>query len=81
MPVPFYTIGQALRRFEHKVFDDYVDAVKDGVLYLAREIRSIQAGKVQEYALLSLLIVCTLTVLIILIVNDSLSGLLGIILN
>ena len=77
----FFTIGQALRRFEHKVFDDYVDAVKDGVLYLAREIRSIQAGKVQEYALLSLLIVCTLTVLIILIVNDSLAGWLGIILN
>ena len=69
----FYTIGQYLKRFEEVVIGDGVDALKDGVFYLARELRSIQAGKIQEYALLSLLIAATLAALILFVV-PSISG-------
>ena len=75
----FYTVGEWFRKTEIAIWDDGLDAVKDGVLWLARELRTIQAGKVQEYALLSVLIIFTLTALILLISTDMFAGLLGVI--
>jgi NADH-quinone oxidoreductase subunit L len=56
------------KRFEERVISDGVDALKDGVLWVAREFRTIQTGKLQEYALFSLGI-ATLLALLILAIN------------
>lgn len=48
-----FAIGGALATFERAVFGDGIDWLKDRFLDLAREFRTFQSGKIQEYALLS----------------------------
>ena len=60
-----YTIGQYMKRFEEVVISDGVDWVKDGFLDMAREFRTIQTGKLQEYALVSTGIASVLAILIL----------------
>lgn len=61
-----YAFGQYVKRFEERVINDGVDAIKDGVLWLSKEFRSIQAGNIQEYALMSVLTAAAFTILLIL---------------
>lgn len=75
-----YAGANYFKRFEERVISDGVDAIKDGVLWVAREFRTIQTGKIQEYALFSLGI-ATLLALLILAINyrwfEGLFGLIG----
>ncbi len=61
----FYGIARIAKAIENAVFDDFVDWVKDRFLQLSREFRSIQTGKIQEYALISTLMAVALVVVII----------------
>ncbi|MCL4867423.1 MAG: NADH-quinone oxidoreductase subunit L [Anaerolineae bacterium] len=61
-----YAMGQYVKRFEERVINDGVDAIKDAVLWLSKEFRSIQAGNIQEYALMSVLTAAAFTILLIL---------------
>jgi NADH-quinone oxidoreductase subunit L len=62
-----YAAGEYFKRFEEVVISDGVDRVKDWVLASAREFRSIQTGKIQEYALVSMFIAWALTAVVLLI--------------
>jgi NADH-quinone oxidoreductase subunit L len=73
-----YAVGHYARRFEEVVISEGVDRVKDWVLASAREFRSIQTGKIQEYALISILIAWALTAVVLLVASgwfDRLSNL------
>lgn len=61
----FYGLARIAKVIENAVFDDFVDGVKDRFLWLSREFRTIQTGKVQEYALISTLMAVALVVVII----------------
>ncbi|MCB8919622.1 MAG: NADH-quinone oxidoreductase subunit L [Ardenticatenaceae bacterium] len=65
-----YWFGHYVRRFEEVVISGGVDAVKDGVLSMAKEFRTIQTGKIQEYALFSTGIASLLALLILAINYD-----------
>jgi NADH-quinone oxidoreductase subunit L len=60
-----YRIGAMAKRTEELVFGDGVDWVKDQVLEVARASRSLQTGKIQEYAWLSMILAGALTVFIL----------------
>ncbi len=60
-----YRLGQAFKRFEEVIISGGVDRVKDEFLGAAREFRSIQTGKLQEYALVSAGIASVLAILIL----------------
>ncbi len=60
-----YTIGHYMKRFEEVVISGGVDWVKDEFLGTAREFRTIQTGKLQEYALVSAGIASVLAILIL----------------
>ena len=60
-----YGIGQIMKRFEEVVIKGGVDRVKDEFLGMAREFRTIQTGKLQEYALVSAGIASVLAILIL----------------
>lgn len=60
-----YALGQTMKRFEEVVVSDGVDAIKDAVLNSAREFRTIQTGKLQEYVLVSTGIATVLALLIL----------------
>lgn len=62
-----YAIGRYMKRFEERVISDGVDAVKDAFLGAAREFRTIQTGKLQEYVLVSTGIASILAILILVI--------------
>jgi NADH-quinone oxidoreductase subunit L len=62
-----YVIGRYMKRFEERVISDGVDAIKDGFLGGAREFRTIQTGKLQEYVLVSTGIASILAILILVI--------------
>jgi NADH-quinone oxidoreductase subunit L len=64
-----YNIGYYARRFEEVVISGGVDWVKDQFLAMAREFRQLQTGKIQEYALVSILIASALAFVIIFIIN------------
>jgi NADH-quinone oxidoreductase subunit L len=66
-----YRIGHYMKRFEEVVISGGVDKVKDGVLYLANEFRSLQSGRIQEYIVVSVLIGWALLV-VILVINSGL---------
>ncbi|HUM69735.1 MAG TPA: hypothetical protein PLK31_12925, partial [Chloroflexota bacterium] len=55
-----YAIGRYCKRFEEVVISGGVDKIKDGFLYLARESRLLQSGRIQEYVLYSGLIAVAL---------------------
>ncbi|MFW6042130.1 MAG: NADH-quinone oxidoreductase subunit L [Chloroflexota bacterium] len=71
-----YRVGQFMKRFEEVVISEGVDRVKDGFLDLSREFRTIQTGKLQEYALVSAGIASVLAILI-LAINYGWLGVLG----
>ena len=60
-----YSVGQTMKRFEEVVISEGVDRVKDEFLGTAREFRTIQTGKLQEYALVSAGIASVLAILIL----------------
>ncbi len=64
-----YALGHAARRFEEVVVSGGVDWIKDQFLSLAREFRYLQTGKIQEYALISVLIAAALAAVVLLINN------------
>jgi NADH-quinone oxidoreductase subunit L len=51
-----FRLGYYMKRFEEIVISGGVDRVKDGVLYVANEFRSLQSGRVQEYVVVSVII-------------------------
>jgi NADH-quinone oxidoreductase subunit L len=61
----FLGLARIAKMIENAVFDDFVNGVKDRFLWLSREFRTIQTGKVQEYALISTLMAVALVVVII----------------
>ncbi len=60
-----FAIGLAARETENAVFGRGVDRIKDGFLWLSREFRSIQTGKIQEYALISTFMAVALVIVIV----------------
>ena len=60
-----YRLGSYMKRFEERVISGGVDSVKDWVLAGAKEFRTIQTGKIQEYALFSVGIGALLALLIL----------------
>lgn len=72
----FYAIGLGCKRIEEFVYGVVVDGLKDAFLAFAREFRTIQTGKVQEYALVSTLIAGALA-LVILVIAGAFTGFLG----
>ena len=72
-----YTIGHYMKRFEEIVISGGVDLLKDFALWVAREGRAIQTGKIQEYVLVSLFITGALAFVVVAInqgwINDLLS--------
>jgi NADH-quinone oxidoreductase subunit L len=60
-----YRIGQYMKRFEEVVISGGVDWIKDQFLEMARDFRTIQTGKLQEYALVSAGIASVLALLIL----------------
>jgi NADH-quinone oxidoreductase subunit L len=62
-----FSVGYGARRFEEVVIKGGVDWVKDRFLSLAREFRYLQTGRVQEYALVSVLIAAALAAVVLLI--------------
>ena len=71
-----YGLGRIALWLENLIFDDAVDAVKDGFLWVSREFRSIQTGKIQEYALISTLIAGALA-FVVLYISGAFQGLFG----
>ena len=63
----FYAFGRYTKRFEEWFFGDVVDWVKDIFLSAAKETRQLQTGKVQEYVMVSALIMAVLAVVLLLI--------------
>jgi NADH-quinone oxidoreductase subunit L len=61
-----YTLGHYAKRFEEVVISDGVDWLKDRVLNIADEFRYLQTGRIQEYALYSVLIVFALATAVVL---------------
>ena len=61
----FYTAGAVSKYIENLIFNRAIDSIMDGFLWISREFRSIQTGRVQEYALISTLIVSVLAVVIL----------------
>lgn len=60
-----YGFGYYCKRFEEIVISGGVDKVKDGALWLSRESRTLQSGKIQEYALYSGLLAVVLVFLML----------------
>ncbi len=64
-----YTIGAGMKWFEQTILSGGVDWVKDQFLAMTREVRQLQTGKIQEYALVSGLIASALAFMIIYLIN------------
>lgn len=52
-----------------------MDKIKDGFLAVAKELRYLQTGKVQEYALISVFLATVLALVVLL--SDWFRGILG----
>jgi NADH-quinone oxidoreductase subunit L len=63
----FYAFGRYMKRFEEWFFGDAVDWAKDIFLSVARETRQLQTGKIQEYVMVSALIMAVLAIVLLLI--------------
>ena len=61
----FYTIGYYMKRTEELVWGDGVDWVKDQFLAIVKEFRQLQTGKIQEYAVVSMLIASALALVVL----------------
>lgn len=73
-----YGIGHYMLRFERIVISDGIDWLKDQFLAMAKEFRELQTGKIQEYALVSMLIASALAFVVLAINYGWLNRLLGI---
>lgn len=73
-----FRIGRLALRFEQVVISGGVDWLKDQFLVTVREFRQLQTGKIQEYALVSMLIASALAFVVLAINYGWLNGLLGI---
>lgn len=73
-----YRIGRFFLRFEEVVISAGVDWLKDQFLVTVREFRQLQTGKIQEYALVSMLIASALAFVVLAINYGWLDGLLGV---
>jgi NADH-quinone oxidoreductase subunit L len=71
----FFRAGHYTRRFEEVVISGGVDWVKDRVLDMAEDFRTLQTGKIQEYVLVSVLIGWALAVVILIINSGFFNGL------
>jgi len=71
----FYAAGATFKRFEEVVISGGVDKIKDGFLAVAKELRYLQTGKVQEYALISVFLATVLALVVLL--SDWFRGILG----
>jgi NADH-quinone oxidoreductase subunit L len=71
-----WSLGELFRRVENAFFNDFIDSVKDGFLWVSREFRSIQTGKIQEYVLITSLMAGALT-LLVLYITGFFQGLFG----
>ena len=60
-----YSLAAVSKWLEELIFDDLIDAIKDGFLWISREFRSIQTGKIQEYALLSTFLAVALVIVVL----------------
>jgi NADH-quinone oxidoreductase subunit L len=69
-----YAIGRAMITIEQAVFSDAIDWLKDKFLEFANEFRTFQSGKVQEYALLSMLIVFVFATFLLIVNAVSAAG-------
>ncbi|GMQ77577.1 MAG: NADH-quinone oxidoreductase subunit L [Anaerolineae bacterium] len=72
-----FRLGYYMKRFEEVVITGGVDWLKDQVLSLAQEFRTIQTGRIQEYILVSVLIGWALIVVVLLINSGVLDGILN----
>jgi hypothetical protein len=72
----YYASAGVAARIEVAAFHG-VDVLKDWVLEFARGLRSIQTGKIQEYALVSTIIGAVLAIMILWIANGGWSGWFG----
>ncbi len=61
----FYTFGSYMKRAEELIFGQAVDWVKDQFLAMTKVSRQLQTGKIQEYVLVSVLIIAVLTAVIL----------------
>lgn len=66
-----YGIGYYVKRFEEIVIGGGVDWVKDQFLGIAREVRQLQSGKIQEYVAYSGLFAAALAFIVIVLVNNG----------
>jgi len=71
----FYAAGATFKRFEEVVISGGVDKIKDGFLAAAKELRYLQTGKVQEYALISVFLATALALVVLL--SDWFRGILA----
>ncbi len=61
----FYAFGDYVKTFEQRVISDGVDWIKDQFFAMTKELRQLQTGKIQEYALVSMLIAMALAVVVL----------------
>lgn len=61
-----YTIARGMIWFEQRVVNDGIDLLKDWFLEMTNEARSFQSGKVQEYALYSVMFIFVVTAFMLL---------------
>ncbi|MFK7804324.1 MAG: NADH-quinone oxidoreductase subunit L [Anaerolineae bacterium] len=73
----FYTLGNWSKNTESAVFGDGVDWVTFKIRDMAKELRSFQSGKIQEYALMSALITFVFSAFFILLRSGVLNGILN----
>ena len=62
-----YSLGNVMRNTERAVFGDGVDWLSERFLDLTKEFRTFQSGKIQEYALLSVMIATVFAAFIIIV--------------
>ena len=63
----FYAFGSYMKRFEELIFGDFVDWMKDVFLRGADYTRELETGKVQEYVMVSSLIIAILAIVLLMI--------------
>jgi NADH-quinone oxidoreductase subunit L len=63
----FYAFGSYMKRLEELIFGDFVDWVKDVFLKGANYTRELETGKIQEYVMVSALIIAILSIVLLMI--------------
>ncbi|MFT5195832.1 MAG: NADH-quinone oxidoreductase subunit L [Candidatus Promineifilaceae bacterium] len=72
-----YAVGKFSLRTEQTIFADGIDWVTFKIADMAKELRSFQSGKIQEYALMSALITFVFSAFFILLRSGALNGILN----